>query len=254
MAKELLNYRIWYLYARTHFCARLYWLCWFLFQAKDAQKASITALLKSQIDKLEAEARGTTDGDNDAYKTEMEQERQKAQSNKRKSASSSTIDPQKASKYAASGLNPSVLSMMIENSDVDSNSDSASESDSSASERRSKKIKKDKKKKEKKNKSSSKKSKSEKKEKKEKGEKKSKHKRQKRRKDDKSGSSSSSESEGERWTGVNLPRTADIGWFVTVLSFLKSKLRMNVASSASCIMFSRQIIQRGTLYNYTYVN
>jgi hypothetical protein len=127
-------------------------------QAKETQKANISSLLQNQISKLQAEARAG-EVDHEAYKTELDLERDRL-SKKRKSSSSKSVDPEKAAKYASSGLNPSVLSMMIENSDEDDSRSASSESSSSTvssssqDRKRSKKEKKKRKHKKKESKSS----------------------------------------------------------------------------------------------------
>mmetsp|Transcript_94966 Transcript_94966/g.186353 ORF Transcript_94966/g.186353 Transcript_94966/m.186353 type:complete len:207 (+) Transcript_94966:65-685(+) len=176
--------------------------------AKESQKANIATLLQSQISRLEAESRAN-EVDNDAFKMELNMEREKLSKKRKSSSYSKGINPEKAAKYASSGLNPSVLSMMMEDSDDDGNgnlSDDSSSSSSLEDRKKSKKYKKDKKEKKEKKKKYKKESKSsdskKRKDKRSKDGKDSKSKSKKHRKEEEqhntSSSSSSSSSEDER--------------------------------------------------------
>ena len=90
-------------------------------KAKSIQSSTnIIGLLQSEISKLENLSRGTSHTELDEYKLTMEKERSKAekiseQTNKRKSYK--TVEEENFAK--SSGLNPSVISMMLDNSDDD---------------------------------------------------------------------------------------------------------------------------------------
>mmetsp|Transcript_14234 Transcript_14234/g.23691 ORF Transcript_14234/g.23691 Transcript_14234/m.23691 type:complete len:217 (-) Transcript_14234:107-757(-) len=86
-------------------------------KATDAKRSSmdVTSILKSQINKLESQSLGTSSLENELYRGGLEKEREE----KRKGTSSSNKN---LAKYAGSSLNPSVLSMMIAESDDDATS------------------------------------------------------------------------------------------------------------------------------------
>lgn len=123
---------------------------------------SATDLIQMQIQKLQNEAKGTADEDQDAYRLTLERDRINAEKRKRRHMSSAHLEL-----ATKSGLHASVLSaMMAPDSDdesVDSSSSSSTGSEkkkkSKKSKKSSKKNKKEKSKKEKKEKEKEKKSK-----------------------------------------------------------------------------------------------
>jgi hypothetical protein len=139
------------------------------------QKTKLNDLLRAQIEKMEAAAKGTNDDENDSYRSQLNRDRatidvqqQQSIGFKRKSS-----DLEKT----LLGLNPDVAAVMLANDD-----DSISESEYDSSDKKTKKLKKDKKSKDKK----------EKKDKKKKDKKDKKDKKKKDKKDKKKSYSSSS--------------------------------------------------------------
>lgn len=108
-----------------------------------SMNTNITSLIQQQISKLEAGKVGTSDDDLTKYREEMELLRSVKDSND----DSSSNKKRKSSSINTNGLNPTALSVMLANDDeksCDKNNNYTisvgSDSDSSVSEKKSKKV------------------------------------------------------------------------------------------------------------------
>jgi len=105
--------------------------------------SNLASLIQQQISKLEAGNVGTSDDDLARYREEMELLRSTKQGNE-----IDNIKKRKNSNIAATGLNPTALSVMLANDEEESNdnnshqtkSSGSNDSDSGASKKKSKKV------------------------------------------------------------------------------------------------------------------